>query len=253
MKSQVHLYKRQFLQALFSSSKKTFHSDDYLRHNSRRLEHLASLGLPIENKTVLEVGAGIGDHTSFYLDRGCQVLITEGRQKNLEVIRQRFPNCECMQLNLEKPDVVFDRKFDIVHCYGLLYHLGQPLRAIEYLSSLTNGFLVLETCVSREHNSNENIVMEPSFDPSQALTGKGCRPSRTWLFNSLKQNFKYVYVPLTQPCHEQFPLDWSRSSNDADNHSEQLTRAVFIGSNVHLNNPNLVTDLPQIQSRTTLF
>lgn len=46
-----------------------FHSYDYLRHNARRLEHLASLGLPITGRSVLEVGAGIGDHSHFYIDR----------------------------------------------------------------------------------------------------------------------------------------------------------------------------------------
>ena len=46
-----------------------FHTDHYLRHNQRLLEHLATLGLPIAGRTVLEVGAGIGDLTSFFLDR----------------------------------------------------------------------------------------------------------------------------------------------------------------------------------------
>jgi hypothetical protein len=45
-----------------------FHSPDYIRHNARRLEHLASLRLPIHDATVLEIGAGIGDHTTFYLE-----------------------------------------------------------------------------------------------------------------------------------------------------------------------------------------
>ena len=44
-----------------------------LRMNARRLEHLAGLGLPIAGRDVLEVGAGIGDLTSAFLDRGCQV------------------------------------------------------------------------------------------------------------------------------------------------------------------------------------
>ena len=55
-----------------------FHSTPYLSHNARRLEHLASLNLPIHGSSVLEVGAGIGDHTTFYTDRGCAVVATEG-------------------------------------------------------------------------------------------------------------------------------------------------------------------------------
>ncbi len=44
----------------------SFATDDYRRHNSRRLEHLATLGLDLAGRKVLEVGAGIGDHTSFF-------------------------------------------------------------------------------------------------------------------------------------------------------------------------------------------
>src|ERR1700682_5619401 len=56
-----------------------FHSSSYLRHNASRQEHLATLGLDLNNKSVLEVGAGIGDHTTFFLDRGCEVLCTAPR------------------------------------------------------------------------------------------------------------------------------------------------------------------------------
>ncbi len=59
------------------SPKDVFLSYHYQRHNQRRLEHLATLGLSIAGSTVLEVGAGIGDHTSFFLDRGCHVVCTE--------------------------------------------------------------------------------------------------------------------------------------------------------------------------------
>jgi hypothetical protein len=50
-----------------------FFSQHYTQHNQARLKHLASLGLPIGGRTVLEVGAGPGDDTAFYLERGCRV------------------------------------------------------------------------------------------------------------------------------------------------------------------------------------
>ena len=59
-----------------------FRNPAYLRMNARRLEHLAGLGLPIAGRDVLEVGAGIGDLTSFFLDRGCQVTAIEPRAEN---------------------------------------------------------------------------------------------------------------------------------------------------------------------------
>jgi 16S rRNA A1518/A1519 N6-dimethyltransferase RsmA/KsgA/DIM1 with predicted DNA glycosylase/AP lyase activity len=49
--------------------------------NARRLEHLVGLGLPIAGRE-LEVGAGIGDLTSFFLDRGCSVTAIEPQPEN---------------------------------------------------------------------------------------------------------------------------------------------------------------------------
>ena len=59
----------------------SFKTDYYQRHNQRRLEHLSSLNLDIFSKTVIEVGAGIGDHTSFFVDFSVQ-----GRVNMIQII-----------------------------------------------------------------------------------------------------------------------------------------------------------------------
>ena len=55
-----------------------FQEPEALRINRVRQEHLASLGLELHGKSVLEVGAGIGLHTDFFEERGCDVLSTDG-------------------------------------------------------------------------------------------------------------------------------------------------------------------------------
>src|ERR1700730_18661 len=84
-----------------------FHADHYLRQNHRVLEHLATLSLPLTNRSVLEVGAGIGDHTSFFLDRGCTVVTSDARSENCDIIRQRYPDADVRILDLDRPDVEF--------------------------------------------------------------------------------------------------------------------------------------------------
>lgn len=79
------------LRRLRGSPLREFHSDYYLRINQRRLEHLATLPLPLAERSVLEVGAGIGDHTSFFIDRGCTVTITDAREENLAIVGRRLP------------------------------------------------------------------------------------------------------------------------------------------------------------------
>jgi SAM-dependent methyltransferase len=226
-----------------SSPVSWFQSPPYLYHNQKRLEHLASLGLLLNQKTVLELGAGIGDHTGFFLERGCQVTSVEARSENLEILQQRYPEVKTYCLDLDNPPSNFDQTFDIVYCYGLLYHLKNPAAAIDFMARACYGLLLLETCVSFGTEALVNLCDEPIDNPSQSFCGIGCRPTRPWVFNQLKQHFEFVYVPITQPDHEQFPTNWTTPQP-----ADQLVRAIFIGSRSLINNSRLVESLPEQQT-----
>lgn len=221
-----------------------FHSYHYQRHNQRRLEHLASLGLELANSTVLEVGAGVGDHTSFFLDRNCRVMTTEARVENLEVLRARYPEIEVKQLDLDNPFTALDDVFDVVYCYGLLYHLKHPAEAIAFMSRYCRKLLLLETCVSFGEAEQINHCDEPIEDLTQSIYGQGCRPTRPWVYRQLKQQFEFVYMPTTQPNHEEFPLDWTVPPV-----TPGLTRSIFIASRQKLENAILVESIPIQQKR----
>jgi FkbM family methyltransferase len=224
---------------------RVFQSDHYMRHNQRRLEHLASLNLGIHNTSVLEVGAGIGDHSSYFVDRGCRMVITEGRPENLDVLKSRYPELDIRHLDMESPDSNMHELFDIVYCYGLLYHLNKPKEAIEFMSQHCQNMLLLETCVSFGTEESINPVNEPADSPTQAVSGEGCRPTRIWIYNQLKQYFEFVYMPITQPNHEEFPLTWEQYPTN----NGTLTRSVFIASRQKLQNDILVEGIPMIQRR----
>ncbi len=229
------------------AAKAKFHSTPYLRHNQRRLEHLASLGLALAHKSVLEIGAGVGDHSTFYLDRECSVLITEGRYENLAQLQIRYVNEPKARVKFLDVDQPFNlaQQFEVVHCYGLLYHLNNPLNAIKQLAEHTEGLLILETCVSYGNEAEINPVNEDHLDVTQALHGLGCRPTRPWIWEQLTANFPYVYSTVTQPAHKEFPLLW-----DITLENTTLTRAVFIASRFDLSaNKNLIPYLPTSQAR----
>jgi SAM-dependent methyltransferase len=218
---------RKIVRALLRSrtSRNAFLSYCYQRHNQRRLEHLASLGFDFAGSSVLEVGAGIGDHTSFFLDRGCQVVTSDARRTNLEILRSRYPDLRVLQMDLDDPPGMFNEVFDIVYSYGLLYHLKNPSEAIEFMSRCCGNMLLLETCVSFGDGESINFVKEDMANPSQATSGEGCRPTRKWVYDQLKRHFEFVYLPVTQPNHEEFPIDWSSSPPE-----DRLSRAIFIAS-----------------------
>ncbi|MFZ5759349.1 MAG: class I SAM-dependent methyltransferase [Thermodesulfobacteriota bacterium] len=219
----------------------------YQQHNQRRQEHLATLGLDLFDKTVLEVGAGIGDHTSFFLDRGCTVVCTEAREENLRLLRSRFPGIEVFQQDLENPSLpALERDFDVVYCYGLLYHLRTPGQTLAYLAARCSGLLLLETCVSFATDVTINLIDEDRKKRTQSYSGTGCRPTRQWVFAELKKHFPFVYMPVTQPNHFQFPLDWTVPPPD-----NQLIRSVFIGSRAKLINPVLMETIPMHQTKSS--
>jgi FkbM family methyltransferase len=213
-------------QKTFLPPVESFLTTHYMRHNSRRLEHLSSLGLEISGKSVLELGAGIGDHTNFFLDRGCSVIATEGRPANLTVLQSRYPDLEVKWLDLEQPDPQFSAKAEIVYSYGLLYHLQNPQEALKFMSEHCLNMLLLETVVSYGSALEINLCDEPAASPTQSVSGRACRPTRFWIFDQLKQHFEYVYMPITQPNHEEFPIDWV----DETPNETRFVRSVFIAS-----------------------
>src|SRR5579862_1254448 len=93
--------------------------------NKARLGHLASLGLDLSNKKVLEVGAGIGLHTEFFEKRGCTVLCTDARSENIDEMLRRYPHRKTQVVDLDREHNLSGLgTFDIVYCYGTLYHLS---------------------------------------------------------------------------------------------------------------------------------
>ncbi len=153
-----------------------FWSAHYLRHNQRRQEHLASLGLDVSGRSVLEVGAGAGDHTSFFLDRGCAVSTTDGRPENVALLRERYSWIHVDLLDLDDPDATFDLVTDVVYCYGTLYHLRRPMEALAFLAERCRGMLLLETCVSFGNDERLNPVEDRLSSSTRAFTGLAAAP-----------------------------------------------------------------------------
>lgn len=213
-----------------------FHSDFYLDHTFRRLEHLSSLNLPIQGKSVLEFGAGVGDFTGYFVSRACEITSTDSRLDLVQVIKERYPQIKTKVFNIENDSIDELNVSQIVFAYGILYHISNPKNAIKMMSELCSEMFVLETCVSNIGDIS-NVVAENPNSYSQASSGIGSRPNRSDLFFELKRYFEFVYIPITQPRHPEFPLDWKSSQLPS------LSRAIFICSRNRLENQNLTSEL----------
>jgi hypothetical protein len=225
-----------------------FRAPRYLRHNSRRQEHLAEMQLNLSNQTVLEFGAGIGDHSSYFLDRGCSVLSVEPRDENVAFIGRRhgaptehLPKAGHTILHATAEEAVAllrDRRFQIVYNYGLLYQMTRPLEFLEASGRLCAGIYLLETAVSDFSSASASFTEDPG-NPTNAIGGDCQLVTRKALFDTLRKVFQFVYTPVRQPAHEQFPTDWSRPPTS----SPLRHRTVFVGSVFPLSQASLSSEL----------
>jgi SAM-dependent methyltransferase len=213
------------------------------RLNRARLEHLRSLQLDIGRKRVLEVGAGIGLLTGFFEELGCSVLSTDGREENVAEMNRRFRHRAVRQLDLDNETTVAAAgQFDIIFCYGTLYHLSNPEQALNALATIGAEMILLETCVTPGRHYDVHLVRE-SASGNQAISRVGCRPTRPWIMAKLATAWGHSYVSKTQPDHPDFEIDWEIPYKHGN------YRAVFVGSKVPLRNENLMDVLPDHQVR----
>lgn len=237
------------------SPERFFHRLRYLRSNARRLEHLASLGLDIYGKTVLDVGAGIGDLTSFFLDRDCTVTSVEPRAENVEIFRARYtedPLWPQKRLRIVQAGVLDMHGHDIaphqiVFCYGVLNEMEDPDGALASLARNCAGLLILESAVSSGVERNEDFIQfsrRNRDDPTASISGGGCLPTRLWLLNRLKGHFAHVYMTRTQPFFDRYRSDWREPSGRGHD------RVLFIASRHPLENGKLTTEIPDWQPRS---
>ncbi len=166
-----------------------------LASNKSRLLHLDSLGIPLTGKSVLEVGAGIGLLTGYLESRGCKVLSTDGRPENVATMEKLFPWRTADVVDLDSISTLPELgKFDIVFCYGVLYHLKEPEKALAALSAVCKDMILIESKTSDGEPGKH--PQKESDRADQALHGIGCRPTKEWITGILRKHFEFVYVPV---------------------------------------------------------
>jgi len=205
-----------------------FRTEHYEGLNRARMQHLSSLGLPLENRSVLELGAGVGDITEYFVERGCEVAAIEGRRSNIETFERRWadaPNVRVLEADLNHPPDL-DGRWDVVFAYGILYHLNNPASFIRWMARRCADLLLVSTCVSLRTHQSVDFVAEDEDLVTQSLDGRGCRPTRHWIYDRLCACMPYVYTTRSQPDHEEFPLNWRAPRPTRFG----LHRAIFIAS-----------------------
>ena len=204
--------------------------------NAARLDHLASLGLSLAGRTVLEVGAGVGQLTGFFTSRGCRVLATEARRDNLEELRRRRPELATAEADVEESLEPLGR-FDVVFCYGLLYHLENPLRALRNMAAVCDDLLLIETIVCDAPVPILRLDDETKA-VNQAMRGVAHRPSPSYMALALNRvGFDDVYAAAEPPAHPEYRFE--RNGDLGFTRMGRPLRGVFAASRTPLDSPRL--------------
>ena len=180
--------------------------------------------------SAIDVGCGIGDFSKFLSDVGFRVIGIDGREENALEAGRRYPGITFLTGDAE--DMVAEQigSSDLVLCFGLLYHLENPFRAIRKLHTLTDKVLLIETmCVPNLSPSME--LLDEGVAQDQGLNYVAFYPSESCLAKmSYRAGFHFVYRCKELPAHDLYAATVWR----------KRLRTVLVASKIELKSPNLV-------------
>ena len=165
---------------------------------------VARLGDELGLATALDVGCGVGFFAKILRECGLTVGGFDGRMANIEEARRRFPEIAFEQGDIESERITSLGSFDLTLCFGLLYHLENPMLAIRHLRELTGKGLLLESmCVPGEQAGM--VMREEPRQDDQSLTEIALYPSEGCLVKMLyRAGFGGVYKVAELPDHDDF-------------------------------------------------
>jgi tRNA (mo5U34)-methyltransferase len=154
--------------------------------------------------TALDLGCGVGHYSAALKEIGFEVTGADARAQNVEEARSRHPGIGFRIVDAEDPAIVQLGKFDLVVCFGLLYHLENPLRAMRNLRGLTDKVLLLGSIVVAEDEPFLLLLDEPAGE-DQSLRAVSCYPSEGAIIKmAYRAGFPHVYRFRELPNHEDF-------------------------------------------------
>jgi SAM-dependent methyltransferase len=201
---------------------------------------LAELKNPLGLHTAIDVACGLGYFSQFLKSLGFEVTAVDGRAENAAEARRRYPNINFVVANAEDLLSLKLPTFDLVLCFGLLYHLENPFRAIRNLHALTDKILLVEgMCVPGEEPFME--LLDEGAIEDQGLNFVAFYPSEACLVKMLyRSGFPFVYLFRRLPEHPDYRPSVARKRE----------RTLLVASKVALTTSRLVPAREPLRSAT---
>ena len=165
---------------------------------------VAKLKPRLQLSTALDAGCGVGFYSHTLDQCGLNVCGFDGRIQNISEARRRYPNLPFERADIEDRNIRELGCFDFVLCFGLLYHLENPLLALRNLRAVTAKCLLLESMCIPDERPSLLLRDEPRVD-DQSLTDIAWYPSEGSIGKMLyRAGFKHVYRVIPLPNHDDF-------------------------------------------------
>lgn len=181
------------------------HYLDLIRSRGALIQNLApQLKAALNLETALDVGCGVGFFSDILSNCGLIVAAIDARPANIAEARHRYPHLKFSTADIEDPAVLAFGSSDLILCFGLLYHLESPLRAIRHLRALTGKLLLLESMCIPATTPHALLRPEPQAN-DQSLTNLAFYPSEQCIVDMLyAAGFPTVYRLSRLPDHADF-------------------------------------------------
>jgi SAM-dependent methyltransferase len=190
------------------SAQRIFDAKHYELLNSSRAAVVSKLLLEIKSslglQTTVDVGCGLGYFSGLLLSLGLEVTAVDGRAENVEEAKRRYQGVKFGQGNAEDSRLKELGQFDLVFCFGLLYHLENPLLAIRHLHEMTKKLLLVEGVIFPGEEPTMALVDEEVHE-DQGLNHIAFYPTEACLVKMLyRSEFSHVYGFARQPDHPDY-------------------------------------------------
>jgi SAM-dependent methyltransferase len=189
-------------------SPRIFDAEHYARLNSSREEALSAvlkkLVPQLNLRTAIDVGCGAGYFSKFLRSTGFEITAVDGRAENVEETKRRVPDAKVATVNAEDSRISELGKFDLVFCFGLLYHLENPFQTIRSLYQMTGRLLLVEGVTFPGNDVLMGLVDEGRGE-DQGLNFVAFYPTEACLIKMMyRAGFTNVYKFREMPRHPDF-------------------------------------------------
>ncbi|HTQ61188.1 MAG TPA: class I SAM-dependent methyltransferase [Candidatus Solibacter sp.] len=190
------------------SAPRVFDLEHYEKLNTARStvvgDLLGEVASQVKLQTAIDVGSGLGYFSAYLHSLGLQVTAVDGRRENVEEAGHRVPQVKFHTINAEDHALRELGQFDLVFCFGLLYHLENPFVAARHLHALTRNLLLVESVIFPGSEPIMALVDETSNE-DQGLNHLAFYPTEACLVKLLyRVGFPNVYLFSRMPEHEHY-------------------------------------------------